>query len=107
VARATMEAARYIAERGLVEEGAPLVARLIALVARRLGVAISQKLAAQAVPVLGAVAGAAVNMAFIEHFRSMAKGHFIIRRLERSHGRDLVEAACREIRLSPAVHQVT
>ena len=99
-ARATMEAARYAAERGLVEEGGPLLLRVVALVAKRFGLSVSQKLAAQAVPVIGAVAGAAINTAFMEHFQQMAKGHFAIRRLERSYGPDLIEAECREIKLA-------
>lgn len=102
VTRATREAARYVAERGLVEESAPLLVRVVALIAKRFGVSVSQKFAAQAVPVLGAVAGAAINTAFMEHFQSMAEGHFAIRRLERSHGRDLIEAASREIKLETA-----
>src|SRR3712207_7386206 len=39
---------------------------------------------AQAVPVLGAISGAAVNTLFIDHFQSLAQGHFTVRRLERS-----------------------
>jgi EcsC protein family len=102
LARATMEAARYVAERGLVEEGAPLLLRVVAEIARRFGVTVSQKLAAQAVPLLGALAGAMINTAFMEHFQSMAKGHFTVRRLERNYGRDMIEAAFREIKLSGA-----
>jgi hypothetical protein len=99
VTRATREAARYVAERGVVEEAAPLLVRAVAVVAKRFGISISQKFAAQAVPVIGAVTGAAINTAFMEHFQSVAKGHFTIRRLERSHGRDLIGRAIREIRL--------
>jgi hypothetical protein len=99
VMRATREAARYVAERGVLEEAAPLLVRAVAVVAKRFGISISQKFAAQAVPVIGAVTGAAINTAFMEHFQSMAKGHFAIRRLERSHGRDLIEGAIREIKL--------
>ena len=39
---------------------------------------------------LGALGGAAVNYAFIEHFQEMARGHFTVRRLERVYGKDLV-----------------
>ena len=46
--------------------------------------------AAQAVPLIGAVGGAAVNLAFTEHFQSLAKGHFTVRRLERAYGAALV-----------------
>ena len=51
------------------------------------------KLAAQAVPVLGAVGGAAVNTAFMDHFQAIARGHFTVRRLERRYGKAVVREA--------------
>ena len=91
---------RYFAERGFVEESAPVFMRVIVSVAQRFGVAVSQKLAVQAVPVLGAFAGAAVNAAFMSHFQSMAKGHFIVRRLQRLYGNDLVATNYARIKLA-------
>lgn len=41
-------------------------------------------------PVFGALGGAAVNYAFIEHFQDVARGHFTVRRLERIYGKRLV-----------------
>jgi len=41
-------------------EGGPVLVRLIAQIASRFGVVVTQKLAAQAVPVIGALGGAAV-----------------------------------------------
>jgi hypothetical protein len=38
------------------------------------------------VPVVGAIGGAIINTLFIDHFQDMARGHFIVRRLERTHG---------------------
>jgi len=54
---------------------------LIARVAPRLAVVLGQKLAAQTVPVLGAVAGAATNYAYASYYREMAHVHFGLRRL--------------------------
>jgi hypothetical protein len=42
-------------------------------------------------PVIGALGGAAVNYAFIEHFQDVAWGHFTVRRLERVYGKGLVQ----------------
>jgi hypothetical protein len=53
---------------------------------------VSQKIAAQTVAVIGAVGGAAVNLAFIEHFQDVARGHFTVRRLERVYGAERVRA---------------
>jgi hypothetical protein len=56
-------------------------------------VSVSEKVAAQAVPVVGAVGGAAINVLFTAHFQSMARGHFIVRRLERAYGAEAVRQA--------------
>lgn len=61
-------------------------------IAARFGAPVAVKLSAQAVPVLGAAAGAAVNLAFLEHFRSVAVAHFTVRRLERRWGAASVSA---------------
>lgn len=98
LARTVAEAARYVAERGFLEEGAPILLRFAAQIAARFGIVVSQKVAAQAVPVIGAVGGAAVNAAFMDHFQTIARAHFTVRRLERSYGRELVRAAYDTIR---------
>jgi hypothetical protein len=92
LARSVTEAARFVAERGLVKEGAPVLVRFIALVSSRYGLVVTQKAAAQAVPVVGALGGAAVNYAFVQHFQDIAQGHFTVRRLERLYGEGLVRA---------------
>ena len=42
--------------------------------------------------VVGALGGAVVNYAFIEQFQDTAKGHFVVRRLERKYGADVIKA---------------
>jgi EcsC protein family len=91
LAKTVTEAARFLAERGLIQEGSPILARFITQVASRFGLVVTQKVAAQALPVVGALGGAAVNYAFIEHFQDVARGHFTVRRLERIYGKDLVQ----------------
>ena len=98
LATSVTEAARFIAERGVVEEGSPVLVRLITQVASRFGMVVTQKAAAQAIPVIGALGGAAVNYAFIDHFQSVARGHFTVRQLERKYGKDIVFAAYEQFR---------
>lgn len=62
-------------------------------VVERFGLQYTEKLAAQAVPVLGAVGGATVNTIFIRHFQAVARGHFTVRQLERQYGEAAVRAA--------------
>lgn len=61
---------------------------LIAKVAPRLSAVLGQKLAAQTAPVLGAVAGAAVNYAFTSYYQEIARVHFGLKRLARETGED-------------------
>ncbi len=96
LAHEVSEAAKFIAQRGLVE-GAPPIARLITTVAARFGTVVSEKAAAQSVPVIGAVGGALINTVFMDHFQNMARGHFTVRRLERSYGASEIEACYQEV----------
>jgi hypothetical protein len=91
MAKAVSEAARHVAERGMAQTGAPAIVRLIAEVAARFSVTVTEKAAAQAVPILGAVGGAVLNSLFIDHFQDAARGHFTVRRMERLHGAAEVE----------------
>jgi len=90
LARGLVEIADFGIDKGVVRESASLLVRFLTQIASRFGVVVSQKVAAQAVAVVGAVGGAAVNLAFIEHFQDVARGHFTVRRLERAYGVDAV-----------------
>ena len=97
LAAAVADAARHIAARGGARQSAPAIVRLIAQIANRFGATVTQKAAAQAVPVVGAFGGAAVNVLFVNHFQDMAWGHFTIRRLERTYGSEVVRRAYQEL----------
>jgi len=89
--RALSEAAEFIAQRGIAEEGTPIVIRAIANLASRFGIIVTDKLAAEMVPILGALGGASINLLFINHFQAAARGHFTVRRLERKYGREFIK----------------
>ena len=100
MAMAIRSAARYAAglsaaevARAMAEGSAPLLAKLVAMIAARFQVVVSEKTLAQALPVIGAASGAALNAAFADHFNKVARLHFGLRRLERSHGTAAVRAA--------------
>lgn len=90
LAGAMTEAGKYLVEHGLANSGAPALVRFLAKIASRYSIQISKKAAAQAIPLLGAAGGATINLVFMDHFQNMARGHFIVRRLERTYGKDLV-----------------
>ena len=79
--------------------------RLVARIAPRFGAVISQKIASQAVPLIGAAAGAGTNLAFTDYYLEMAHVHFGLRRLARAHGEapvlDAFHAALAEVKGLP------
>ena len=93
LAKTVSEAAKHIGEKGVSQVGAPAIARFIAQVASRFGITVSEKAAAQAIPVVGAAGGAIVNLLFIDHYQDMARGHFIVRRMERTYSHEVVKNA--------------
>ncbi len=68
----------------------PAVHKLIATIAPRFAAVLGQKLASQAVPLIGAAAGAGTNYAFTGYYVEMAHVHFGLRRLSRGFGEDQV-----------------
>ncbi len=97
LAKAVSEAAEFIAEREIAKEGAPVIVRLISKIATRFSLNVSEKAAVQAIPALGAVGGALINLAFIDHFQDIARGHFTVRRLERICGTKIVQSEYRKL----------
>jgi len=97
LATAVTEASKHLAQKGLAKGGGPALVRLVSLIAARFGVVVSEKTAAQLVPVIGAAGGALINTLFIAHYQDMARGHFIVRRLEKIHGAEPVRLACEKL----------
>lgn len=95
--RLTSEASAFLLERGVAGASAPVVTGLAAEISSRFGLLVSDKVAAGALPVLGALGGAAVNVIFMDHFQRIAQGHFTVRRLERRYGAQMIERHYAEI----------
>jgi hypothetical protein len=66
--------------------------RLVMQAARMFGAAVSQKLVAQAVPGIGALAGGSLNYMFMDYYQQMARVHFTLRDLERRYDAGSVRA---------------
>jgi hypothetical protein len=92
LAKSITEAAEFIATKAITEESAPQLLKFIIKIATRFSIQVTEKAAAQAVPAIGAAGGAVINTIFIDHFQDMAKGHFIVRRLEKIYGEEVVES---------------
>lgn len=91
------DTAHHVAARGLSKEGAPALVKLLSAVSARFSIPVSEKLAAQAIPAIGLIGGASVNLLFIHHYQKMAKAHFTVRRLERCYGEAQVKRVYMEI----------
>ena len=87
---AAQRAGQQIAQSGSSLQAGVWLARLIDAVASRFGVVVTEKLAAQIMPVVGAASGAAINTLFTRAYQSVAQGHFIVKRLEARHGEAVV-----------------
>ena len=90
-------AVAQVAQHGFQAESGPVVLKIVGMVASRFGATISQRAAVQIMPVIGAIGAATVNTIFMQHFQSVARAHFTVRRLERKYGEDFVRARYREL----------
>lgn len=97
LARSTAEAIEVLATKTITDEGLPALLKFIVKVAERFSIQVTEKLAAQSIPIIGAAGGAIINTLFIDHFQEMAKGHFVVRRLERIYGKESVEKLYKEL----------
>ncbi len=77
--------------KSLSSSSNPLYATFSSIVAR-FSSKVSEKVAAQLIPVVGGLTGGAINYTFISHFQKMAEAHFTIRMLERKYGIAIVQA---------------
>ena len=91
LAKSIAETTEFIASKRIIEEGSPVLLIFIVNISQRFGVQIGEKTAAQAMPIIGAAGGALINTMFIDHFQDTAKGHFIIRKLERKYDADFIK----------------
>ena len=97
ISKYTHDVAALALERGAIDASAPVVAGFVSEIVSRFGLVVSDKVAAGALPVLGALGGATVNMIFMDHFQRIAQGHFALRRLERRYGSANIRARYDEL----------
>ncbi len=97
LSKAIGDTSNHIAVHGLSKDGGPVLIKLLNAVASRFSVPVSEKMAVQSLPLLGAVSGASVNLVFMEHYQQMARAHFTVRQLERRYGKQPIENYYRRI----------
>lgn len=90
VAFVAEKTAAEIAE-ALAKQSAPVLVRLLTGIAGRFEVVVTEKLVLEALPVIGALTGAGVNVIFTSHFCNVARYHFGLKRLEQLVGAQAVQ----------------
>jgi hypothetical protein len=101
--RLAANASTMLIERSAANLSAPVTGSLVTEIASRFSLVVSERSAASALPVLGAVGGATVNVIFMNHFQRVASGHFAIRNLERRYGAAMVRRLYAEHAPQPAI----
>ena len=88
--------------RAIEKRSAPVLMKFLTTIATRFEIVVSEKLVAEALPVIGAIGGGMINAAFTEYFSDTARFHFGLRALERRHGRVAIEKCYHErMEISP------
>lgn len=82
----------------------PTLSGWIARAAPRLVPVLGQRLAASAVPLVGAVGGAVLNAAWLDHYRKLARIRFRLMVLAEHHGAEAVLAAFARAQAMPAAN---
>lgn len=103
LAQLAADIATVAVQRRVLDPGSPVLSRIIVELASRFGVAVSERAAASALPIIGALGGAAVNIAFMSHFQQIADAHFTVRRLERRYGRNPIRSVYFSLRATTSV----
>ncbi|HTO80479.1 MAG TPA: EcsC family protein [Methylocystis sp.] len=85
-------AAKALSEHGADAARSPEVNGFLGAVGAKFAVVVWQRAAASSLPVIGALGGAAANAVFAQYFQELATGHFIVRKLERTYGEEVIRA---------------
>lgn len=81
-----LEAATYMGVRGAIQATAAPILGFITAVGTRFSALVIHQIAAKTIPAISAATGSLVNLLFMDHFQNMARGHFIVKRLEAKYG---------------------
>lgn len=91
LAKGLADASAQLSTPIISKDSAPIVNRALNQIATRFSIPVSEKIAAQSVPIIGAIGGATINLMFIGYFQDLAHAHFALRRLERNYTSELVK----------------
>jgi hypothetical protein len=93
LAPAAAQVAQHLAAMVAKKELAQKLAAYLGKIGARYAMMVAEKVASQGAPVLGAVGGSVINGVFMDYYQDIARGHFIILRLEQKYGPQLIRNA--------------
>ena len=91
MATSVTEALIGLRSGGLQASGEAAVGKFMEFLIKPFGKSVATKIAGITLPVVGALSGAIITGAFMQHYQRLARGHFILRRLERKYGIERVK----------------
>ncbi|GAB4343112.1 MAG: EcsC family protein [Calditrichia bacterium] len=103
--RAIMAVRLRSAEKALLNSAAgkqltQLLVKTVSQMLSRFGVVLTEKLVLQSMVVIGGIAGAAINHAFMKHIEETARAHFTIRQLERKYGAERIQRKIQKLQFA-------
>jgi hypothetical protein len=91
LAKSISDAVSQLTAQGLSRQSSPALIKILNTIAARFSIPVSEKVAAQSIPAIGAIGGATINLMFTRYFQEIAEAHFTIRALEKKYEPALVK----------------
>ncbi len=91
LAKSISDAVSQLTAQELSRQRSPALIKILNTIAARFSIPVSEKIAAQSIPVIGAIGGASINFMFIKYFQEIAEAHFTVRSLENKHTQAVVK----------------
>ena len=91
LAKSISDAVSQLTAQEFSRQSSPALIKILNTIAARFSIPVSEKIAAQSIPAIGAVGGATINLLFTRYFQEIAEAHFTIRALEKKYDPALVK----------------
>ena len=91
LAKSISDAVSQLTTQELSRQSSPALIKILNTIAARFSIPVSEKIAAQSIPIIGAIGGASINFMFIKYFQEIAEAHFTVRSLENKYTQAVVK----------------
>lgn len=91
LAKSISDAVSTLTAQELSRQSSPALIKILNTIAARFSIPVSEKIAAQSIPAIGAIGGASINLMFTRYFQEIAEAHFTVRALEKKYEPALVK----------------